>query len=239
MLYRIIKLVMCTVVCSILTTPLILENPANASSDAVTSGIFEGSAATKADYDFVPLKSGKSLTGGGKAGYLNACGRVQFGSPCYPQDKAHMVTEEFSDYMMKQMPKCVSESLKAQGRNANFKKLTIIGDTYANREIRGGGRMSMHSTGRGIDLVDLNIVLNNGEKYNVDMTRSSFKSGKYSKFYKTFVTCWQNANKSRCAGQSGLTPRSGALDSTYNSLHYAHVHLSMPFCPRKPGIASN
>ncbi len=239
MFNRFSKLLICAFACTLFTVPQLIDSSANASSDAVRTGIDEGSTPAESDYDFVPLSSGRRLTGGGKAGYLKACGRVQFGSPCFPKDNAHMVTEEFSDFMMQQMPKCVSEGLKAQGHSANFKKLVIIGDTYANREIRGGSRMSMHSTGRGIDLWDLNIVLENGQKYDVNMTRASFKSSKYSKFYKTFVACWQNANKSRCSGKSGLTRRSGALDCTFNSAHHNHVHLSMPFCPRKSGIASN
>jgi len=198
-------------------------------------------AGATANYKFHPISPSLRLTGGGQAGYLEACGTVQFGESCYPRGPAYKVTPEFSQYLMKEMPQCISEGLKAQGYSGSFKKLKFIGDTYANRDIRNGNSISMHATGRSIDLEKVEITLDNGQPYNVNMTKTSARTNGKSKFYAGVVQCWQRANRARCQGYAhSLTPRSGALDWTFTgSDHTGHVHMSMPFCPHKPGIAQN
>jgi hypothetical protein len=207
-------------------------------SEAV-SAVGDGGDAAPANYTWRARSDGRRLTGGGQGGYLRACGRVQFGATCNPTDQAHMVTKEFADYLMYHMPRCVSAGLKAEGLSGNFDKLVIIGDTYANRNARGSSRKSMHSTGRSIDLTKLKITLTNGRQYDVNMTQAGRNASRSNNFYRTVVSCWQNANRTRCSGKGGLTPRSGCLDATYNHAHHNHIHMSMPFCPSKPGIVKN
>jgi hypothetical protein len=179
-----------------------------------------------ASYTFNP---GGRLTGGDRGGMMKSCGLVEIGIPC----RAVKVSDKFADFMSKNIPYCTAKALQAQGLGSNFSKIKIrhMG-TYANRDARGKRSISMHATGRAIDLSQMDITLANGRQFKIDMTIGS----RNKPFYNAFISCWraQNAARPGCR-RSGLN---GAIDCK-NPLHHNHVHLSMPFCPKQPGIITN
>ncbi|MCC6138243.1 MAG: extensin family protein [Bdellovibrionaceae bacterium] len=152
----------------------------------------------------------------------------------FPRDIA--LSEVLVNEMNKDFGKCVQESATAAGMG----KVTDINVShmggYRDRRVNNGGRSkswSLHATGRALDIGRIDIVAG-GKTHRIPMTKGTNdgRNGRAgSRFYKTFNACWAKNNKNSCGTKS-------ILDCNYNSLHHDHVHISLPYCPRKPGIAS-
>jgi hypothetical protein len=146
------------------------------------------------------------------------------------------LSEKMVEHMNKVIPICVTEGVRSAGYSGTVSNINIAHyGGYVNRRVNNGRRgprvMSMHSTGRSMDLSRIDVVVG-GKKLNIPMTigSNSGRNGRSeSKFYKSFNECWKR-HTARCNAK-------GILDCNHNRLHHDHVHISLPFCPRKRGIA--
>ena len=148
-----------------------------------------------------------------------------------------------SDVLIKAMDTtfatCVKESANAAGLRGEVSNINVshMGG-YTNRRINNGSRSrsrswSLHSTGRALDISGIDVTIG-GKKLSVPMTIGTYNGrngSQDSRFYRAFTACWKKRNTNKCGSKT-------VLDCNHNRLHHNHVHISLPYCPRKPGIAS-
>ena len=161
------------------------------------------------DYKFV--SHGRKLAGGDKGGYLDACGPIQIGVPCKSRHSQAQISEKFAAFVMKTLPVCIAAGLEDQGLGS-YKKVVVKGITFQNRNVAGSRKLSLHATGRSLDLTRLEITLANGHAFNLNLTKAAHQAASTSKFYRTLVSCWRSKNESRpdCKENSGLYKQKGA-----------------------------
>lgn len=154
----------------------------------------------------------------------------------FPRDLA--LSTVLVESMNKYLGLCVSDSARAAGLGTVTDINVSHMGGYVNRKINNGSRnksrpWSLHASGRALDIGRIDIVAG-GKKLNIPMTKASHdgRNGSHeSRFYKEFTKCWAKYNKNKCGYKT-------SLDCNHNRLHYDHVHIALPFCKRKPGIAS-
>ena len=145
--------------------------------------------------------------------------------------------------MNRNFSQCVIDSARAAGISGNITNINVshMGG-YVDRRVNNGSRSrnrawSLHASGRALDVGRIDFTVN-GRSYRVPMTkrthdgRDSTLGNQGRLFYRAFSSCWSEKNRNTCGSRA-------ALDCNYNSLHHDHIHIAVPFCPRKPGIASS
>lgn len=170
--------------------------------------------------------------GGDRLLELESTSKMSF----FPRDIA--LSTVLIERMNKYFGKCVSDAAKAAGMGTVTDINVSHMGGYVNRRINNGSKnpsrsWSLHSSGRALDIGRIDVVAN-GKTYRVPMTKASHdgRNGREEKaFYRAFTKCWSTNNKNNCGSKS-------LLDCNYNSKHHDHVHIALPFCPRKRGIAS-
>ncbi|MBY0316757.1 MAG: extensin family protein [Bdellovibrionales bacterium] len=175
----------------------------------------------------------RRLAGGDSAVQVSGCGgNVTFGassSRCGPL----IFSSRFNSFLMENMPRCVNEALRSEGLPAASHIHVQNMGSYSYRAARGSSQLSMHATGRSLDISAFNLTLSNGQRVNVPMTIASGNR----RFYNAFVQCWRTTIRGTQPGCRNSRV-AGAIDCRQR-LHHDHVHISLPFCPRKPGIISD
>lgn len=102
---------------------------------------------------------------------------------------------------------------------------------------RNGRRHSLHAVGRALDVRELHITLANGQRFNVDYMRAmSNPRGPERRFFQALRDCWERANQNRGCRSFGNREHRCSLGWEDRN-HQDHLHLSMPYCPEKPGFA--
>ena len=175
----------------------------------------------------------RRLAGGDSAVQVSGCGgNVTFGASshrCGPL----IFSSRFQSFLMDNLPRCVNEALRSEGLpTASHIHVQNMG-SYSYRAARGSSQLSMHATGRSLDISAFNLTLSNGQRVNVPMTIASGNR----RFYNAFVQCWRTTIRGTQPGCRNSRV-AGAIDCRQR-LHHDHVHISLPFCPRKPGIISD
>lgn len=155
----------------------------------------------------------------------------------FPRDLA--LSEVLVKEMDKNFGKCVQEAANAAGLRGTVTDINVAHmGGHNDRRINNGSRRrnrswSLHSSGRALDIGRIDFTVG-GKTLRVPMTIGSSRGrngSEESRFYKGFVACWKKNVVNRCGSKT-------VLDCNHNRLHHDHVHISVPFCPRKPGIAS-
>jgi hypothetical protein len=158
---------------------------------------------------------------------LTSCGALKFGfnGKCEPID----VAKDFAPVLLEQIPKCVNQALRLDHEAPAASIFIEHMGTYQNRKVAGSSRVSMHATGRAIDVSKIIIKTTSGKTITHKMTIGSRREA----FYGNFNKCWTTyqGTKAQCH------PRGGGMIDCKDSDHHDHVHLSLPFCPRKSGIS--
>lgn len=181
-----------------------------------------------ANYNLSSL--GKRAQLGERLSSLKSCGLIRFVNGIKRGNNTRCeeveIANSFAAQLMKNLPLCMAEGAKAAGKNSKIVSSNIYNaGAYSNRPVYGKKKMSMHSTGRAIDIYQMDMTFADGTKMNVPMMISH----KNHPFYKTFNSCWQKKMSTKCGSK-------GIIDCK-DPGHHDHVHLSMPFCPRKAGFA--
>lgn len=153
------------------------------------------------------------------------------------------LSETLIEAMTTHFGQCVADSARAAGITGTVSNINIshMGG-YVDRRVNNGSRRagrpwSLHASGRALDIGRIDFTVG-GRSYRVPMTkrthdgRDSTLGNQGRLFYRAFSACWSEKNRNSC----GSSP---ALDCNYNRLHHDHIHIAVPFCPRKPGIASS
>jgi hypothetical protein len=139
------------------------------------------------------------------------------------------IAMSFAPVLMKNLPLCIAEAAKAKGIQRPIKQTNVYNANSYTRRRSASGQWSLHSTGRAFDIYQIDVQFADGTWLRTPMTIASKKD----KFYKSFNACWERITKAsnRC-GFDGL------IDCNDNKAHHDHVHLSMPYCPKKSGYSS-
>jgi hypothetical protein len=169
--------------------------------------------------------------------HLNSCGKIrmvlgQKRGRQNPSCDPVKIANTFAPMLMKNLPICIAEAVKASGINKTIATTNIFNaDSYRDRRAINNGRFtnkwSMHSTGRAFDIYQIDVNFTDGSKLETPMTVNS----RNRPFYRNFNNCWRQLNNG-CDGSLR-----GLIDCK-DSDHRDHVHLSMPFCPRRAGYSS-
>lgn len=217
-------------------------NSSEASSEVV-KGTEEEKTALRADTakdtsGAFKVKTGKSpgkARGGDKLLRIENSGSLSFS----PQQKSLALSENLIKSINENLHVCVQNAANKAGFQGELSAIHIehMGG-WVDRRVKNKSRSkpwSLHATGRALDISSIDFTMG-GKKYKIPMTIDTYKnkspykkSG--SKFYKEFSSCWSKENTNKC----GFRP---TIDCTVNTLHHDHIHISLPFCPRKKGIAS-
>lgn len=145
--------------------------------------------------------------------------------------------QSFVSTLMRQLPLCVAEGVRASGYSKPIKQTKV----YNAKSVRTGtdndGNMSLHFTGRALDIWQIDVIFEDNTTLNTPMTVAS----KNLPFYKKFNDCWeretvaalrrQYPNNRSCHSYDGL------IDCSRRD-HRDHVHVSLPYCPKKTGYNS-
>jgi hypothetical protein len=194
------------------------ERPATPA--ATPASAFRAEATTKA--------LGVIYRGSQPATQLTSCGALKFGvnGRCEPIN----VAKDFAPVLLEQIPKCVNQALRLDHEAPAASIFIEHMGTYQNRNVSGSSRASMHSTGRAIDVSKIIIKTTSGKTITHKMTIGSRREA----FYSNFNKCWTTyqGTKAQCH------PKGGGMIDCRDPDHHDHVHLSLPFCPRKSGISA-
>ncbi len=188
--------------------------------------------------DYTTRRTGSRAAGGEILTRLESCGSLRMilgkksrraagRSTCAPLT----IAESFVPTLMSQLPTCIREGATAKGINKQIKSSDIYNaGAYGQRS---GETYSMHEAGRGFDIYQIDVTFADGTKLYSPMTISK----KNDDFYKGFNKCWERLTSavmsrmsSRCRNYVGL------LDCNDNRAHHDHVHVSLPYCPKKAGF---
>jgi hypothetical protein len=145
--------------------------------------------------------------------------------------------KSFVPTLMRQLPLCIAEGVRASGVSKPIKQTKI----YNAGSLRTGrdksGDLSLHYAARALDIWQIDVIFEDNTALNTPMTVASKKNP----FYKKFNDCWeretvsalrrQYPNNRRCHNYDGL------IDCSRRD-HRDHVHVSMPYCPKKRGYNS-
>jgi hypothetical protein len=127
---------------------------------------------------------------------------------------------------------CVDEGAKAAGLRVPERVFVRHWGSYANRNARNSTRLSLHAYARALDIQNFLLYDAAGTLVNIS-THINDYAGTTAKFYDGFRQCWRETMPSSCG--PGQTEYEGSIGHTKsamggNSLHYNHIHLSLPLC---------
>lgn len=165
--------------------------------------------------------------------FLRSCSPIEIltGQSC----EDVKISKNFAPLLMDFLPICVGNAIKTQSNGRSIKKIRIQNaGTHSPRRTKATGKWSLHSTGRAIDISAIDVQLSDGKWIRTPMTIGSRKKS----FYQSFNQCWENKMRgylreinSKCSGYKGI------IDCK-DKYHHDHIHLSLPFCPRKSGYST-
>jgi hypothetical protein len=177
-----------------------------------------------------------------------------------------LLAERLYHFLNANLKTCLHTGMRAANIKGIIKNVVInTKGTYGPRFKTGSkSRMSQHSTGSAMDVVDFSITLDDGKKMtlpasctvnppgsvrSVGFTKSCDRVGDMGAgFYDNFFQCWKDkveeaktdcsggANLPYCEGLTQVCDASGAVGCTQPN-HKDHMHLSLPFCPSLDRIA--
>jgi hypothetical protein len=158
---------------------------------------------------------------------LTSCGVLRFGvdNKCNPVN----VAKDFVNPLLEQIPKCVNKALKLDGKAPAANIFVEHMGTYQDRNVADSKELSLHATGRAIDIAKFIITTVTGERIIHSMTIAS----KDHPFYNNFNACW----KTYQGKSASCHPKGGGMIDWHDEDHHDHVHLSLPFCPKHSGVA--
>ena len=145
--------------------------------------------------------------------------------------------QSFVATLMRQLPLCVAEGVRASGVTKPIKQTKIYNAGSLRTTPRPSGNLSLHYAARALDIWQIDVVFEDNTTLNTPMTVDS----KNRPFYKKFNDCWeretvaalrrQYPNNRSCHSYDGL------IDCSQRD-HRDHVHVSLPYCPKKSGYNS-
>lgn len=181
----------------------------------------------------------------------NCKGRIRFlrnKSKCVNKP---IISTALAEHMDKHFTKCAQQGLAKIGETSriDFVELTDVG-IFSNRNIinhlgRKSSTKSLHAAARAVDFTELRVTLANGQKRSFKVGRA--KASKSEKAFETeFQSCWSTTVKSgsNCTtGKKGYKKSNGqkryygSLGAEFYGGAFAHLHLSLPYCPRRGGYS--
>lgn len=189
--------------------------------------------------DYTVRSKGTKAGNGEKLVSLSSCGSIRLISgdktkknegTCDPL----VTSESFSKVLMTQMPLCIAEGVKSAGIKTPIKKTNVYNAGSLRTENPGRSRLSLHFAARAIDIWDIDVQFTDGTWLKTPMRVES----KNKPFYKSFNACWARLT---VAAMKKIDPKcdglSGMIDCR-DANHRDHVHLSLPYCPKKSGWRS-
>ncbi len=145
--------------------------------------------------------------------------------------------QSFVATLMRQLPLCVAEGVRASGVTKPIKQTKIFNAGSLRGGARPSGNLSLHYAARALDIWQIDVVFEDNTTLNTPMTVAS----KNLPFYKKFNDCWeretvaalrrQYPNNRSCHSYDGL------IDCSQRD-HRDHVHVALPYCPKKRGFNS-
>jgi len=158
------------------------------------------------------------------------------------------ISKNFFEFFKKNFPKCLERAAENAGLVSKNAKIISVGLTHAGayscRTVNAGTRVSIHATGRAIDLKGVVADFDDGSKLDVSFNKHEgskvFKKTDYLAFYNNIRECWSDKIREVHPGCK-LTGKDKVLGSVggsgsykpAQSNHNGHLHLSYPYCDRR------
>jgi len=154
--------------------------------------------------------------------YVGAGGRSRCGQ--------RPMSKEFSDFLNQNLQKCVNLALAQIGKKPSvtlhIDHKGILADTRHNSK-------SNHSVGRAIDISGFEVTMEDGTKKLLKYSKSSQKGSLESQFFPQFRSCWSKKMEQAKSNCPGRDPKGSIGHEDHRHTH--HLHISLPYCPRKGG----
>jgi hypothetical protein len=143
----------------------------------------------------------------------------------------------FVDVLMRQLPICIAEGVRASGISKAIKKTKIYNAGSLRTRPSSGGCRSLHYAARALDIWGMDVIFDD----NTSLYTRMHIDHRNRPFYKEFNKCWEREtealmrrlypNNTRCHNYDGL------IDCSDRD-HQNHIHASFPYCPKKSGFCS-
>lgn len=138
--------------------------------------------------------------------------------------KGELISENLAKHLEQHTERCTRQAMSAAGDAPladSIRGVTIISNSLLRRGayVAGSGRRSLHSAGRAIDILNINVETATGNK-SYRMGR-----GRQTSFERSFRSCWKKSYK--CGGSDA----GGQMDYRDGST-FDHVHVSIRYCGR-------
>jgi len=193
----------------------------NHDSPALASGAMNFTPAGRSNKGEEMVDWNECGNGGGITGsYVGSGGR----SKC----SKRRMSKEFSEFLNGNVQKCVNLALAKIGKkpsaSLHMDHKGILADT------RHSSR-SNHSVGRAIDIASFEVQMEDGSKKLLKYSEAKKSGTIESKFFPQFRACWGEKMKQAKSSCPGRDPK-GTIGHEDHA-HKHHLHLSLPYCPRK------
>lgn len=192
--------------------------------------------APKKDYSVKSAGSKAHL--GEKLVNIKSCNSIQFitGMKGANQNKCDELktAESFAGVLMEQLPICIQEGVAAKGINKPIKKSKVYNAGSLRTRTPPRGDLSLHYAARAIDIWNIDVFFEDGTSLKTPMNINS----KNDAFYKKFNSCWERLTKERMKKKNSQCQRYDGVIDCADRDHRTHVHLSLPYCPKKSGYKS-
>lgn len=163
------------------------------------------------------------------------------------------ISAEYADHLNRYLRGCVFRALVAAPAGSGMipKSESAIekiefAHTYdvltpprsiVNSDSSSGTSESLHSFGRAIDFTQFRIRVRNSDGGSSEIVQSVGNSLSRN-FERHFRTCWAESQQKKCNVRSIGGTYKGVLGYDFYRGRQSHLHLSLPYCERRRGVAT-
>ncbi len=140
----------------------------------------------------------------------------------------------FADTLMHQLPLCIAEGVRASGISKPIKNTKIYNAHSVRSTPQTSDCRSLHYKGRAFDIWGMDVTFEDGTTLYTKMHIDH----RSRPFYKEFNKCWERETKAVMRRTNRQCERYDGLLDCADRDHRDHVHVSLPYCPKKPGYCS-
>lgn len=157
--------------------------------------------------------------------YFNACDPAGGMTARYFENRrctrSRKISRPFHHFLRRNMKSCVQQSTKKDVHHVNLIHVGIAGD-------KNHTSRSLHSVNRAIDIKTFEITYKDGSTEKIHSNQQLVRQD----FFQKFAMCWSSAIVSQ-----NSSPCPGSIPKGYvgreSPKHRQHIHISLPYCPRK------
>ncbi len=143
----------------------------------------------------------------------------------------------FVETLMRQLPLCIAEGVRASGISKPIKNTKVYNAHSLRTTRQTSDCRSIHYKARALDIWGMDVTFEDGTNLYTKMHIDD----RNRPFYKEFNKCWERETKAAMRREYPSSRRCHSYDGLIDcsrSDHRDHVHVSLPYCPKKTGYCS-